>query len=242
MIDLHSHLLPGIDDGAQNLDESLALARFAVEQGIRRSVLTPHIHAGRWENDRESIADAHLRLEQALINEGLPLEIGMAAEVRIGAEIMEMVLAERVPYLGRWKDQHVMLLELPHSHIPPGADQFVRWLKRQGVQAMIAHPERNKDVIRNLDAINPLIEAGCLLQVTAGSVAGQFGPMAHQRAEELLLRGWVTVLATDAHNMEYRPPDMLAGYRVACELVGEAEADALVKERPALISACHFDD
>jgi protein-tyrosine phosphatase len=100
---------------------------------------------------------------------------------------------------------------------------------------MIAHPERNKDILRSLDKINPFIELGCLLQVTAGAVAGGFGEQARQRAAELLGRGWVTVLASDAHNLDARPPELEPGRAAAALIVGDDESWRLVRERPRQI-------
>jgi protein-tyrosine phosphatase len=105
----------------------------------------------------------------------------------------------------------------------------------RNIRPMIAHPERNKDVMRSLDKILPFLEAGCMLQVTAGSVAGAFGTVAQRRAFEMLERGWVTVLASDAHNCKYRPPELEPGRAAAARVIGEAAADDLVRYRPASI-------
>ena len=236
MIDLHSHLLPGIDDGAQIIEEALALARIAVDNGITRSVVTPHIHPGRYDNDIESIRTAFDLLRDGLAREQIPLEIAMAAEVRISAEILPMIATGKIPFLGQDGGSKVMLLEFPHSHILPGTENMIRFLLRKNIRPMIAHPERNKDVIRELGKIAPFVEMGCLLQITAGSVAGDFGPQAEHRALEMLERGWVDVLASDAHNIQYRPPNLEPGRAAAARVVGEAESWRLVQERPGALS------
>jgi protein-tyrosine phosphatase len=130
-----------------------------------------------------------------------------------------------------------MLLELPHSHVPVGADKLVEWLLKQGIRPMIAHPERNKDIMRSVDKLLPFVRLGCLLQVTAGAVAGAFGEGARARAVDLLGKGWVTVLASDAHNLEARPPELEPGRAAAAVIVGEAESWNLVRHRPAEITA-----
>ncbi|MBI5107797.1 MAG: capsular biosynthesis protein [Rhodocyclales bacterium] len=235
MIDLHCHLLPGIDDGPETLELALQLARHAVASGIRVSTVTPHMHAGRYENRATSIRRAAAEFQAVLDREGIGLRIRVAAEVRLDHEVLSWIAEGQVPFLGRWHDENVMLLELPHSHVPVGADKLVEWLLRQGIRPMIAHPERNKDIMRSVEKLLPFVRLGCLLQVTAGAVAGSFGDGARIRAEDLLGKGWVTVLASDAHNMESRPPELEPGRSAAAAIVGEAESWNLVRHRPAEI-------
>ena len=240
MIDLHCHILPGIDDGAQNLDEALDLAHAAVANGIKYCVLTPHMHEGRYHNDRSSLQPRLEQFRETLVATGIKLEVGLAAEVRIGFEILSWLQADNIPFLGQHNGRNVLLLELPHDQIPVGADKLTAKLIADGIQPLIAHPERNKHVIRNLDAIRPFVDMGCLLQVTAGSVIGAFGPPAQQRSHELLDRGWVHILATDAHNINWRPPNLAQGRAAAAQIVGEEESWALVRERPWEMAKGHF--
>ena len=240
MIDLHCHLLPGIDDGARDLDQSLILARAAVIDGITHTVATPHIHPGRFPNTLATITKAFRTLQAALEDAGIPLKLGMAAEIRLSEEILNMVMLKQVPFLGEWQGDKVLLLELPHSHIPPGAEQLIRWLIKQNIRPMIAHPERNKDVIRDFNKVLPLVREGCLFQVTAGAVAGHFGEGAQVRAVELLEQDLVTILATDAHHEVRRPPVLNIGRAAAAEIVGEEKSWQLVRDNPGKIAACHF--
>ncbi len=235
MFDLHCHFLPGIDDGPETLDQALGLAKLAVANGITHSVVTPHVHLGRYENTKASIHEVFQNFKQALTEHDITLNVAYAGEVRLGAEILELVLSQQIPYLGRWQNHDVLLLEFPHSHIPPGADKLVDWLLKQNVLPMIAHPERNKDVMRSFDKITPFIERGCLFQLTAGSVAGKFGENAHNRAIELLETGKMTILASDAHNIDHRPPVLLEGLEVAKTVLGE-DAIKLVLDNPRTIS------
>ncbi|WP_160154370.1 tyrosine-protein phosphatase [Microbulbifer sp. ALW1] len=240
MIDLHCHILPGIDDGARDLDQALVLARAAVSDGITHTVATPHIHAGRFPNNLSTITKAFNQLRDALAAEGIPLQLGMAAEIRLSEEILNMVLLKQVPYLGEWEGDKVLLLELPHSHIPPGTEQLIRWLRKQKVRPMIAHPERNKDVMRDFNKVMPLVREGCLFQVTSGAVAGHFGEGAQERAVQLLEQDLVTILATDAHHEVRRPPVLNVGREAAAEIVGEEKSWQLVRDNPGKIAACHF--
>lgn len=240
MIDLHCHYLPAIDDGSEHLRESMGLARAAVNNGITHCLLTPHMHEGRYSNTRSSLTSHMERFSAALKDQEIPLAVSLAAEVRIGIEVLMWLDNDEVPFLGQWENHKVMLMELPHGQIPPGTTKLVSALKDRGILPMIAHPERNKHVVRELDAINPFVEMGCLLQVTAGSLLDQFGPIVRRRAIELLERGWVSVLATDAHSLKYRPPNLAEGRVAAAQIVGEEESWELVRDRPWKIAASHF--
>src|SRR4051812_35855332 len=149
MIDLHCHLLPGIDDGPATLEEALAMARLAVANGISEARVTPHVHVGRWDNDLAGIEKAVAAHRTALADAGIALKLGFAAEVRLAYDVVPLIEAGRVPFLGEWDGLKVMLLELPHSHVPVGSDSFVAWLLNRGIRPMIAHPERNKDIMRD---------------------------------------------------------------------------------------------
>ena len=235
MYDLHCHLLPGSDDGPQSLDEALEMARLAVAEGIRKSVVTPHLHVGRWENDRASIEAAVADYRRALESSGIGLEIGFAAEVRCDYDIVPYVEEGRVPFLGTFEGERVMLLEFPHGHVPLGGDKLVAWLRERGIRSMIAHPERNKDIMRDLAKLQPYVDSGCLLQLTADAIAGEFGPLCQTRAREILERGWATVMASDAHDTEVRPPRLKPGIEKAAQVIGERAARDLVETTPRRI-------
>lgn len=194
------------------------------------------MHSGRYENRASTIRSAAQQFQRTLDAEGIALQILCAAEVRLDHEILSWVADGDVPFLGEWQGERVMLLEFPHSHVPVGADKLVEWLLKQGIRPMIAHPERNKDVMRSIDKLLPFVRLGCLLQLTAGAVAGAFGEGARARAVDLLGKGWVTVLASDAHNLEARPPELEPGRIAAAAIVGEEESWNLVRHRPAIIS------
>lgn len=242
MYDLHCHLLPGIDDGPDTMDQALAMARHAVASGITHSIVTPHVHPDRYDNDHHSIQSELSSYKSALRAAQIPLQIGMAGEVRLSAEILTLVEENRIPFLGEWQGNKVMLLEFPHGHIPPGSDKLVEWLLKRDILPMIAHPERNKGVMRDRRQLEPFVKLGCLFQVTAGSVAGNFGGPAQRCAEDLLAAEVVTVLASDAHNLNSRPPELRAGVEAASRIIGEANAQALVVDNPVKLVGSQFDD
>ncbi len=241
MIDLHSHLLPGIDDGAPDLDTALQLARVAVADGITHIVCTPHMHPGRYDNTQASIQAAHHQFVTGLAQSGIALQVAAAAEVRFDMELMVGITQGTVPLLGEWQGKSVMLLEFPHSEIPFGAERLTAWLIQRGVVPMIAHPERNKGLMRTPSKLKVFLDQGCLLQVTAGSVAGRFGQPAQELAHALLEQGVVTILASDAHNLQHRPPVLSEGLDHATRLIGAANAERLVWETPWQIARHHFE-
>ena len=235
MIDWHCHILPGIDDGAQTMDEALGLARSACADGIRHAVMTPHIHPGVFDNCKKQVEQCIADFRRALLAEGIALSVSAGAEVRIGPELIQLLDQEEVPFIGTFGGEAVMLLELPHGHIPVGADRLVDWLRARGIRPLLAHPERNKEIMRNADKLRPFTAAGCLLQVTAGSLTGHFGPPARERALQLLEEELIFAVATDAHNLEHRPPALAAARAVIAQAAGAVAAEALTRGNPARI-------
>ena len=242
MVDVHCHLFPGIDDGPETLDAAIALARHAVASGITTSIVTPHILPRRYDNTLSGIRDAAASFRTELAARQIPLTIGYAAEVRIGPEVMTLVEEQTLPLLGSIDGYGIVLLEFPDSHVLPGSDKLAAWLLGRKIRPMIAHPERNKEIMRNVDAIAPFVQMGCWLQLTAGSVTGVFGPHCRERSRQLLERGWVHVLASDAHDTPARMPELEPGRAAAEQIVGEAESWRLVRDRPAALAAtnCAF--
>lgn len=240
MIDLHCHLLPGLDDGPRDIGEAVAMCRHAVEQGITHAITTPHIHVGRWDNGADSIGDAVARLRDALAEAGIALQLGFAGEVRLSDQLPAQLARGDIPFYGEVDGFRVMLLEFPHGHIPPGGDKLAAWLLSQGIRPLIAHPERNKQVMRSVDSIYPFVEAGCWLQVTGGAVCGAFGDAALATAHHLLREDLVAVVASDAHNLGARPPVLRDAYEVVARSYGEHRAGRLMLDTPAMMIAQQF--
>lgn len=235
MFDLHCHMLPGVDDGPGTLDQAIALAKAAVQNGITHSIITPHIHPGRYSNNKNTISDAIKVFSNHLKQQDIHLKIGFAAEVRLSIEIMEMIEQEQIPFYGKLNNEYIMLLECPHSHIPPGTDKLINWLLKNNIRPLIAHPERNKDIMRKPEKLDLFIQTGCLLQVTADALVGGFGEPAQKCAQYIISEGHAAVLASDAHNTKFRPPRLKPGLEVAVKLIGEGAAKKLVIDNPKAI-------
>ncbi len=147
MIDLHSHILPGIDDGARSLDIALEMAQQAVDCGISRMVCTPHIHKGYFDNSLGTIKPVFDELVTAVQAAEIPLALSYAAEVRVNELIPIWYKQGELPFIGELNGKKILLLEMPHSHVPQGLESLIKWLLRNNVQPLIAHPERNRELL-----------------------------------------------------------------------------------------------
>ena len=235
MIDLHCHLLAGIDDGPDTLEQSLELCRIAVAEGTTHAVVTPHIHPGRWENTRDSIAQKHSSLKATLAEQNIPLQLGFAGEVRLSEQVIHQVAEQQIPFYGTVNGYQIMLLEFPHGHIIPGSINLVEWLLARNIRPLIAHPERNKQIMRDIGLIQPFVDAGCWLQITAGSLTGGFGDNAKTVAWQLLHDDLVKVVASDGHNNKARPPSMKQAFARVSQEYGEERALRLMLDAPESI-------
>ncbi|NMM39529.1 tyrosine-protein phosphatase [Pseudoalteromonas arctica] len=242
MIDIHTHILPGIDDGAKDLAESLALLKLAENDGITQMVATPHIHVGRFNNLISHIYDDLANLQQHAKNEGIKVKLAAAAEVRLDVELMAMVMANKLPFIGKIADKNVLLLELPHSHMPQGYDKFIQWLAKKNIRAIIPHPERNRDIQSNLFYIQHLKKLGCDFQLTASSIEGEWGESAQAISLQMLKDGLVSYVASDAHSVKRRPPILSKAKNTVTQLIGEEQATALFLTNPQELTECIFND
>ena len=242
MIDIHTHILPGIDDGAKDLTESLALLKLAENDGITHMVLTPHIHVGRFNNTTAQIENDLENLKLEAQKEGINVKLAAAAEVRLGVELMAMIMANKLPFFGKIADKNVLLLELPHSHMPQGYDKFILWLAKQNIRVIIPHPERNRDIQSNLYYIQHLKQLGCDFQLTASSIEGEWGESALAISLQMLKDGLVSYVASDAHSIKRRQPILSQARNTVAQLIGEEQAIALFVTNPLLLTECLFND
>jgi protein-tyrosine phosphatase len=232
VIDIHCHLLPGIDDGATTIEQSLALARYAVADGITHMVVTPHIQVGAYDNNLATISAAFELFVSSLEEAGIELNVAMAAEIRLCPEILPILKQGNLPLFISPEGKQALLLELPHSHVPPGTEQALKCVLAQDIGVVIVHPERNKEIMLDYNKVKAFIDLGCMLQLTSGSVSGRFGKPPRMAAEYMLQHGWVDLLASDAHNLQHRPPQLSDGKQAAAAIIGEDRAHELVFETP----------
>ncbi len=234
MLDLHCHILPGIDDGAASLDVSLAMARIAIADGIQSIACTPHIYPGLYENTAPGIRWAMAALQAELDDRHMPLRLLEGADVHLEPGLDKAILSGRVPTLA---GSRYLLLEPPHHVQPPRFEESVFALKIAGYVPVITHPERLTWIPDHYAILTRLVKAGAWMQITAGSLTGRFGGLPRHLSERMLDEGLVHIIATDAHNAERRPPLLAEAFEAAAHRVGAEEAGHLVRTRPAGIVA-----
>ena len=202
MIDIHCHILPGLDDGPANIDFSIAMARAAVEDGTQIIVATPHVRRDH-KVDPAVIGPAVDALNERLESEKVPLRVVAGAEVG-WREAADMTAEElRNVTLG---NSGYLLLECPYGKSPVDIEGVIEHVREAGLRAVLAHPERCPLFRNDVDRLAAIVEAGAVTSVTAGSLAGSFGERVQELAFEMLERGLVHDVASDAHDHLHRPP------------------------------------
>jgi protein-tyrosine phosphatase len=232
MIDLHCHLLPGIDDGASDLDTALEMARVAVGDGITQLACTPHIYPGVYENDAQKIRGAVARFGERLAEAGIPLCLTFGADTHLVPDLVEGLRAGRIPTLN---GSRYFLFEPPHHVAPPRFAESVFNVLAAGYVPLITHPERLRWIEDHYELFIHAARGGAWLQLTSGSLTGRFGRRVRRWSERMLDEGVVHILATDAHNLGKRAPLLAEGRDAAAERVGEEEALRMVLGRPGAI-------
>lgn len=228
MIDVHCHLLPGIDDGPESDDESVALARGLVDKGVERVVATPHVNL-RYPNRSSAIGELRDRMVSLLERNSVELRVETGAEIAASVAIdMEDGELERLALGGGgW-----LLIEPPDTATHFGLHNLIFGVSGRGWRILLAHPERNPAIQGDLSLLESLVDGGIRTQVTSGSFSGSYGRAAKRVAEQMMDRGLVHTVASDAHHPTLRPPGISepltkAGY-------GDS-VDWLCSEMPAWI-------
>lgn len=201
MIDLHSHILPGMDDGARDLEESLRMADLAVRSGVTAMVATPHCAGDRTEEVRESLA----YLRAGLRSNRIPLKVYAGMEIFGAPNTAQMLQSGQLLTLA---GSRYPLIEFDFESDGEPETQVLQRVIQAGYVPLVAHPERYRYVRENPELINLWKRMGCLFQVNRGSLLGRFGPGARAMALELTGRGFATVVASDAHSASMRTPWM----------------------------------
>ena len=232
-VDIHCHCLPGLDDGPKTLPEAVALCRALVADGITTAVATPH-QLGRYDrrNAGSEVREAVRQLRDALASEAVPLSVVPGADVRVDERLPALLDSGHVLTLA--DTGKYVLLELPHeTFIEPLP--LIRLLVARGVRPIVSHPERQEHVSKHPQLVVPWLKHGALLQVTAGSLTGDFGATAERCAWELLNSAAVAFVASDAHGAVKRPPRMTAAIDLIGRRLGKAAAGRLCVENPARV-------
>jgi len=234
LVDIHCHLLPGIDDGAADWDVTLGMAQMAVADGIKTIVVTPHQLGNFAHNRGDDIRSRTAELQHVLDQHDIPLQVFPGGDVRIEDGMVGQLVRGEVLSLAD-RGCHV-LLELPHELYFP-LDGLLTNLGRHGVTGILSHPERNRGLLNRADRLPELVEAGCLMQVTAGSLMGTFGSASQRLAEWMIAQGLVHFVATDAHGTKSRRPLLRRAFERIASLADKRTAEDLCMNNPALVAS-----
>ena len=230
MIDLHTHILPGVDDGVATLEEAVAFARVAAADGIRTIVATPHYRDGFYMNPRDQVLDGVAALRRTLAGEGVDVEILPGAEVHVCPDLVERIRSGHAPTLG--DNGRTVLFELSMSQYPFDLPNMVYQMRLAGLQVLFAHPERIRYFQDDIRRYEEVVRLGAFGQLTSGSALGLFGTGIEEFSEELTRKRLVHVLASDAHNTRSRSPVLSRAVARVADWVGSERARRMVDDVP----------
>lgn len=223
LIDLHCHILPGVDDGAEDMQTALELANSAVDQGISHVLLTPHHMDGIYTNHRSDVLNRTSDFQKQLELNQIPLIVFPGQEVHLTGQLPKAIAAGDILFMD--ETNRYLLIELPHSGVPEYTNKMLFDLITQGIVPVLAHPERNAGFQRDPNKLYELIKMGCLTQLTASSYLGVFGSKVQQLTEKLVKANQGYIFASDAHNFEGRRFLMKEAFEKLVTEEGQAQAE-----------------
>lgn len=206
MIDLHCHLLPGLDDGSKNMNTSLKLANDAVKDGINYALLTPHHMNGVYLNHKKMVIQRTQEFQAEIDKCKIPLKVFPGQEVRINGDLLTALDQDDILFAdegGRY-----LMLEFPDDDVPSYTSTMIYELMQRGIIPVIVHPERNTKIMKQPDILYDLLNEGCLSQITASSYVGIFGHKVQKFSKQLIRTGQAYVFASDAHDLPNRKYEM----------------------------------
>ncbi|MCP8967844.1 tyrosine-protein phosphatase [Ectobacillus ponti] len=234
MIDIHAHILPGLDDGAQTMEEAIEMAQAAVQAGIHTIIATPHHGTSKYENEKAVVMESVRRLNEELGRQDIALRVLPGQEVRIYGELLQDLQAGKVLTLNDTGEY--LLVEFPSNHVPRYVEALFYDLQCEGVTPIIAHPERNAEIIGNPDILYNLVQKGALAQVTAASLSGGFGKKIKKFSMQLVKHHLIHFIASDAHNVSTRSFKMKEGMGELEQELGQQHTYLLRESAAAVVS------
>ncbi|MBF0395305.1 MAG: tyrosine protein phosphatase [Desulfobacterales bacterium] len=234
MIDLHCHILHGIDDGPKTIEESLSMAKIAALDGIRTIVATPHTLDGVYLNSFDKINSEIEKFKQAILKEKVDIKLCIGADVHLCPHMIDKIKDKSAITINN--GMRYMLLEFPSMGIPEEAKNEIFSLKVSGITPIITHPERHLIIQKKPDILKKLIKMGALCQITASSITGGFGESVKQFTKKLLQNRMVHIIATDAHSSNHRRPILSLAVEAASKILKSSkEAEAMVTTFPSAV-------
>ncbi|WP_057741639.1 tyrosine-protein phosphatase [Limosilactobacillus secaliphilus] len=234
MVDLHCHLLPGVDDGSKSMEISLRLAREATENGITHALLTPHHMNGRYVNHKQDVIQLTKEFQEQLKLHGIDLTVFPGQEVRINGNLLAALDKNDILFAdagGRY-----LMLEFPDDDVPHYTSRMIFDLQQRGITPVIVHPERNTMIMKKPDLLYGLLEKGCLSQITASSYVGTFGKKVENFSRQLIAAGQGYVFASDAHDLPGRKYEMRQAFERLTEEFGRNLADRYAANAKSIIN------
>lgn len=202
LVDIHCHILPGVDDGAKDWQTSIKLAREAVADGVTHAVCTPHMLNGKYINYKKDVIRLTENFQDMLDDAKIPLTVFPGQEVRISGDLPKALDDDDILFLD--EDGQYMLLEFPSDDVPAYTRDMVFELMQRGITPIVVHPERNKKILEEPTILQELIEQGCLVQITASSYMGTFGKKIEEMSRKFIEAGQCACFASDAHDLPKR--------------------------------------
>lgn len=235
MIDLHNHLLPGIDDGAKEVEETVEFLRILARDGVTHVTATPHMKPGVYDNDRETIFRTIDLVRRAAAGDPEASKVTLlpGAEVYYTADVADR--ARRGELMSVADGGKYLLLELPYQQVPMRVEDTIFQLRIAGLTPIMAHPERVAYYLEDFERVEASVRLGALTQVTGSSITGRFGTKARDFAHRMIDRKLAHIVATDSHDVRYRPPILSEAREVAARLAGAEAAQAMVEDRPRAV-------
>ena len=238
MIDIHCHILPGLDDGAETDEDTLKLARGAVADGIHTVIATPHHGNGRYTNCKPDVLRAAEYCRELLRAHNIPLTVLAGQEIRVTDRWLDEWQADRLLDLA---DSGVVLLEFPSSHVPSCTNELLHEIAVLGLRAVIAHPERNRELASSPEKLHDLIDRGAYMQITSHAITGMFGRTVRKQSLDWIAQRLVHFIASDAHHPVSRPFALREAYDLIEKKIGKEMADYLRHNAQCLLSRESID-
>lgn len=234
MIDLHCHLLPGIDDGSKDMETSLRLAKEAVKNGITHALLTPHHMNGVYINHKSDVIRLTEKFQKEITDAGIELAVFPGQEVRINGNLLQSLDDDDILFAD--EGNKYLMLEFPDDDVPTYTNDMIYQLQMRGIVPIIVHPERNTKIMKHPEIIYQLLEKGCLSQLTASSYVGTFGEKVETFSKQLISTGQAYVFASDTHDLPGRKYEMNEAFKKMKSEFGQGLSDEFKENAKFIIN------